>query len=223
MNSMIKKISKIKDFGVFKDFKGNALPEFKKFNLVYGWNYSGKTTLSRVFRCLEKSELHCDYPNATFELESEAVRYDNNFTLKPNTRVFNSDFIKENLKWDTESIELIFLLGEDNIALQTELKNKEIALLSAETELTTLKQLKQDKQTRLDTALTNKARDITNFLSLGRSFNRNTLQQLLETVKGNISSYILNNTEFERYKTQALSMEQKPVITPLSVNIPWTT
>jgi wobble nucleotide-excising tRNase len=55
---MITKINKIKDFGVFKNFKNSGtIPEFKKFNLIYGWNYSGKTMLSRVFRCLEKGEI----------------------------------------------------------------------------------------------------------------------------------------------------------------------
>ncbi len=42
---MITKINKIKDFGVFKSFNGSTLTEFKTFNLIYGWNYSGKTKL----------------------------------------------------------------------------------------------------------------------------------------------------------------------------------
>ncbi|MCF6149614.1 MAG: AAA family ATPase [Candidatus Kuenenia sp.] len=38
---------KIKDFGVFRNFSWQAtIPEFKKYNLIYGWNYSGKTTLT---------------------------------------------------------------------------------------------------------------------------------------------------------------------------------
>lgn len=122
---MITKINKIKDFGVLKNFNGSALPEFKTFNLIYGWNYSGKTTLSRVFRCLEKGKLHDDYLTATFEMENATSKYDNTFTVKPNIRVFNSDFVKENLKWDADNIEPIFLLGAENIELQTELKQKE--------------------------------------------------------------------------------------------------
>ena len=43
---MIRRIQQIKGFGVFVDFQWPAnLPEFKQFNLIYGWNYSGKTTL----------------------------------------------------------------------------------------------------------------------------------------------------------------------------------
>ena len=125
---MITRINKIKDFGVFKNFYGNTLPEFKSFNLIYGWNYSGKTTLSRVFRCLEKGIIHDDYKQAIFELENQSTKYNNTFTIRPNIRVFNSDFIKENLKWDSENIEPIFLLGAENIELQKELKQKETTL-----------------------------------------------------------------------------------------------
>lgn len=209
---MISRIIKIKDFGVFKNFNGSALPEFKTFNLIYGWNYSGKTTLSRVFRCLEKGELHDDYLSANFELENATAKYDNTFAVNPNIRVFNSDFVKENLKWDADNYEPIFLLGAENIELQKELKEKETALSTAETELAEAKRLRTEKQTSLNTALTNKAREITNLLSLGRTFDRDRLIQLVETVKDNVAFYLLSQTDFDRYKAQATSNEQKPLI-----------
>lgn len=216
---MITKINKIKDFGVLKNFNGTSLPEFKTFNLIYGWNYSGKTTLSRVFRCLEKGKLHDDYLTATFEMENATVKYDNTFAVKPNIRVFNSDFVKENLKWDADNIEPIFLLGAENIELQSELKQKENDLATAETELAEANRLRTDKQNRLNTALTNKARDITNLLSLGRTFDRDRLKQLVETVKGNVASYILSQSDFDRYKAQAISNEQKPPIGEITLSI----
>jgi|LQAB01.1.fsa_nt_gi hypothetical protein len=49
---MITKTNKIKDFGVFKNFKNNDIaPEFNKFKLEL---FSQKLMLSRMFRCLEK-------------------------------------------------------------------------------------------------------------------------------------------------------------------------
>lgn len=216
---MITKINKIKDFGVLKNFNGSALPEFKTFNLIYGWNYSGKTTLSRVFRCLEKGKLHDDYLTATFEMENATAKYDNTFAVKPNIRVFNSDFVKENLKWDADNIEPIFLLGAENIELQTELKQKENDLATAQTELAEANRLRTDKQNRLNTALTNKARDITNLLSLGRTFDRDRLKQLVETVKGSVASYTLSQSDFDKYKAQAISNEQKPPIGEITLSI----
>ncbi len=59
---MIQKID-IDKFGIFKDYKwrnsiGNN-PEdiFKRVNIVYGRNYSGKTTLSRIMKCIETKTL----------------------------------------------------------------------------------------------------------------------------------------------------------------------
>lgn len=216
---MITKINKIKNFGIFKNFNGNSLPDFKVFNLIYGWNYSGKTTLSRIFRSLEKGKLHDDYLSATFELESTTTKYDNTFSVKPNIRVFNSDFIKENLKWDSEDIEPIFLLGEENIDLQNGLKTKEESLVIAEQELEEAKRIRSEKENLMNTALTNKAREVTTQLSLGRNFNRDSLRQLVESVKNDVASHILNQTDFDIYNARAISNEQKPTIGVINISI----
>ena len=215
---MITKINKIKDFGVLKNFNGSTLPEFKTFNLIYGWNYSGKTTLSRVFRCLEKGKLHDDYLTATFEFENATAKYDNTFVIKPNIRVFNSDFIKENLKWDSDNIEPIFLLGEENIELQNELKQKEADLGTSETELAESKRLRTEKQNRINGAVTNKARDIGTLLSI-RPFDSRHFLPIVEKVKTSVATYTLSQSDFDKYKAQAISNEQKPTIGEVNFSI----
>jgi wobble nucleotide-excising tRNase len=215
---MITKINKIKDFGVLKNFNGATLPEFKTFNLIYGWNYSGKTTLSRVFRCLENGKLHDDYLTATFEMENSSVKYDNTFAVKPNIRVFNSDFVKENLKWDADNIEPIFLLGAENIELQTELKQKETDLKTAETELSEAKRLRQEKLNRLNGSVTNKARDIGTLLSI-RPFDSRHFLPIVEKVKAAVATHILSPVDFDKLKAQAISNEQKPQIGEITISI----
>lgn len=215
---MITKINKIKDFGVFKNFSGSSLPEFKTFNLIYGWNYSGKTTLSRVFRCLEKGKLHDDYLAATFEMENTTAKYDSTFAVKANIRVFNSDFVKENLKWDADNIEPIFLLGAENIELQTELKQKETDLATAEAELAEAKRLRTEKQNRINGVVTNKARDIGTLLSI-RPFDSRHLLQIIEKVKTAVATYTLSQNDFDKYKAKAISNEQKPPIGEITISI----
>ena len=41
----------IKKFGLYKDYTWNPakMKEFRRVNIIYGRNYSGKTTLSRIF------------------------------------------------------------------------------------------------------------------------------------------------------------------------------
>ena len=107
---MISKISKLKDFGIFHEFTWKTeLSDFKKFNLIYGWNRSGKTTISRVFASCEKK---CTYDKDKFKQYPEngefEVKTDDGTTVK-NTdvatnvlpiKVFNQDFIDENISFD---------------------------------------------------------------------------------------------------------------------------
>ncbi|MFT6213508.1 MAG: wobble nucleotide-excising tRNase, partial [Alphaproteobacteria bacterium] len=51
----VKTIKEIKNFGTYKDFNWNKsqIKELAGINIFYGRNYSGKTTLSRIFRAFE--------------------------------------------------------------------------------------------------------------------------------------------------------------------------
>lgn len=60
---MIKKIN-IGNLGLYQNFQwdlsvrdtpGNNIKEFKKENIIYGRNYSGKTTLSRIIRSISRT------------------------------------------------------------------------------------------------------------------------------------------------------------------------
>ena len=69
---MIKRID-IKNFGSFSEFEWNTslinnnnVSEFKKLNIIYGRNYSGKTTLSRIFSSYEVRKFPENYPNPQF-------------------------------------------------------------------------------------------------------------------------------------------------------------
>lgn len=211
---MIKKINRIKDFGVFHNFSWNAdIPEFKTFNLLYGWNYSGKTTLSRAFRCLELSALHPDYPSATFDFEDTAgTHYDQQFLNPPLIRVFNSDFCRKNLQWDTESMEPIFMLGEDNAVLQQQLKEKKRIIEEEEAGLVSAINATTEKENAMDGKLTDQARAIGTAYAW-RNFRRNDLREYVEEAAADVPTHTLTAAEFDKYKTQAQATEQKPVLT----------
>lgn len=103
---MIKKISSIKNFAVFRNFDWyssiqSSTIEFDKLNIIYGRNYSGKTTLSRIFRCFELGHINEKYADAEFELDCDegSMSCKNLSAHSYQIRVFNKDFIKENLSW----------------------------------------------------------------------------------------------------------------------------
>ena len=139
---MIKKIKSIHNYAVFDDFdwdsnirdKGNNVVEFKKINILYGHNYSGKTTLSRIFRTFEKGCMHEKYLTAQFELEHSGATNLSHETLGACPyviRVYNKDFVGENLRYLTDeegSIKPFAILGEENVEIKKQIEEKEKTL-----------------------------------------------------------------------------------------------
>ena len=149
---MFTKIKKIDNYAVFNDFDWNAavrdkennVVEFKDINIIYGRNYSGKTTLSRMFRSFEKGKLNEKYPNATFEFEhtgTDRMCHLDVANCSYDIRVYNRDYISENLKLliDEEgAIQPFAILGESNVAIENEIAEKE-KILGSEADETGLK------------------------------------------------------------------------------------
>jgi wobble nucleotide-excising tRNase len=159
---MIRRIQHIKAFGVFADFQWPAgLPEFKQFNLIYGWNYSGKTTLSRVFRCFELKLPHVDFTGAQVQLKAEdgTVHHLSAPHAAPAFRVFNSDFVRENLSFADGSAEPILVLGAEDIAKQEALKAKKLEREALNLSMESNVRKKGGKADDIDKALTRYARD----------------------------------------------------------------
>lgn len=142
---MLKKIQYIKKLGVFKDFnwdnevknKGGSIQNFVDINIIYGRNYSGKTTLSRIARALETGALSDKYGSPSFQLkfsDNSDVTFATLSTNDKNIRVFNEDFIKENLRFITnpdDSIEPFAILGDDNNKIEKEIEALEAELGSS--------------------------------------------------------------------------------------------
>lgn len=142
---MLKKIQHIKKLGVFDDFswdsevknKGGAVQNFVDINIIYGRNYSGKTTLSRIARALETRTLSDKYGSPSFQLkfaDNSDVTLAALTTHDKNIRVFNEDFIRDNLRFITnpdDSIEPFAILGDDNNKIEKEIEALEEELGSS--------------------------------------------------------------------------------------------
>lgn len=97
---LISRIIKIKDCPSFIKFEPtNTLPNFKKYNLIYGWNGSGKTSFSRILRSFELKENYYKRPDRSpefeFKLNNENSINQDDLTSFSNIRVFNKDFIND--------------------------------------------------------------------------------------------------------------------------------
>ena len=218
---MIKKITKIKDFGIFQNFNwDSSIPEFKKYNSIYGWNYSGKTTLSRIFRCFELHVLHDYYDSGTFEIENdEGVKYDQS-NLNPlfDVRVFNSDFVEDNLKWEGD-IEPILILGEENIKLQEQLEVNKITLDEKKKTIEKFRRDKWSKEEKIETALTSKAREIKNTLSTIPDYDKTNFKPIVDNVVSAPDTNLLSDEHKQDYLTNYRSTAKEDKIQAVTLSI----
>jgi wobble nucleotide-excising tRNase len=144
---MIKKIDSIKNLAVFKDFiwdncvtDGVGKPvSLSKVNILYGRNYSGKTTLSRIIRALETGVISDKYgaPEFAVSFDDNSTAGRKNLTAHGKTiRVFNEDFVRENLRCMSNPEDSVtpfaVIVGEDNSRIEQEIHDLEDELGSDE-------------------------------------------------------------------------------------------
>ncbi|MBC8745348.1 MULTISPECIES: ATP-binding protein [Paraburkholderia] len=161
----IARIKKLQGYRIFRDFNWDGLPDFGRYNLIYGWNGAGKTSLSSLFRNMQRRQ----------PPESGAVELVIDGNIMTGTdfasgktvsiRVFNRDFVDRNV-FETPGHELppVFYLGEDSSEKQQQI----LALLAQREELSkeqmTLSGQKEAATTELNAFCTSQARSIRNLL-----------------------------------------------------------
>ena len=142
---MIKKIS-INNLAVFQGFdwdkevvdEQGKVCAFKAINVIYGRNYSGKTSLSRILRAMETGKLSDKYQNPSFSVtyvDGSNSEHNNLISHGRKIRVFNEDFVRDNLRFITnpdDSIEPFAILGDDNNKIEKEIETLESELGSKE-------------------------------------------------------------------------------------------
>jgi len=224
----------IEKFGLFNDFRwSNSLDIFKKVNIIYGRNYSGKTTLSRIFRCIETGELHKKYLDGKFNLidnENNTVTQDN-LTCQYKVRVYNKDFISKNLSWLHDDlkgeIEAFTLLGSENIAAKQRIEEIENELGNIEKKTGLLYQQEQKKlsfkkehdrleriQKEVTDLLTQKAnrelKQSTYFVKQGTTYNITNIKDEIAAITNSSKNFILSEEEKELHKKTIDEAEKKP-------------
>jgi len=158
---IIKKFTKIKDFGVFSDFVSpNALPEFKRYNIIYGWNGSGKTTLSKLFSSLNSGNCE-EFSTAQYEIKDDTnVTYSHGQTFSTPIRVFNQEYVDDNVTFTTNSAKPILVLGEENQEIIVQIENDEKEIVAIRGKIDEERRLKTQKSTSKDRLFTDIARTI---------------------------------------------------------------
>ena len=169
---MIDSIDKISGLGVWNNYsKSPNLHNFGHYNIIYGWNGVGKTSLSRLFMVLGGNKID-DFPDleftATTNNKSRITK--NNSTL--NVDVFNEDFIKRNVRFDEHKSNSIRLTLGENIELLNEIEKLQDSYNINEEELKNNNSDIYELRNNINNTFTALARDVTNIANLGRNYNR---------------------------------------------------
>lgn len=195
----IKRINRITDIGIYKDFswKNENLSDFKDFNLIFGWNYSGKTTLSRIFDCLRDPKMAARL-GGTFELVDENG---NNFSSKnvpesQNCRVFNRDFIEKNFRQsDFHKAPAVFIVGDKAANTRRRIDDLKSRKRCVDLIATKFGEGIKDWDHRVNDGLKREAARSIGELVSDRNFNRLKLDEILQTVEAAPTDYLLEDTD----------------------------
>jgi wobble nucleotide-excising tRNase len=136
----------IGSFGSFTDLTwrkslkdaGKNVQNFKRLNILYGRNYSGKTTLSRIFRALETGHIPLNYVGSNFTVRGDKGEVTQAGIVGHgyDVRVYNRDFVNENLSFlvnqTNGEIKTFAIVGEKNKELEDAIAAIQFKLGSAE-------------------------------------------------------------------------------------------
>ena len=233
----------------FKDFKwdttlrdnGNNIITFAETNIFYGRNGSGKTTISRILRALETGRLSDKYFSPEFCVEFDDSSQMTQHGLAPHNhciRVFNEDFVNENLKFfidENAAISSFAVLGDDNARIEIQITQLEDAIGNKEQNTGLYAILNQAEQAlieansnldthkrELENLLNNKSNDENNGIRNkpqlfgDQNYNKRKLETEISLVKQ--GNYILSDEEQSSLKT-IIKEESKNQIPSLSIPV----
>ncbi|RVY53972.1 AAA family ATPase [Helicobacter pylori] len=107
-------IKKIKSFKAFCGLDAIEMGEFKDYNVIFGNNGCGKTSLTRAFELLIPKNKHIEKYRTISTAESPSIEFeckDKSYKIEPNSNIgalsfkieiYNSDFLHNNVPFNSE-------------------------------------------------------------------------------------------------------------------------
>lgn len=183
-----KKINYIKQFWSFKNFKWDEsnINEFHdKWNIIYGINWSWKTTLSELIRSISQWEYTNDikYKDENhlwkFKITSDLWEFrENNYSENRNIKVFNKRFVEENVfcKWWAKPI---ILIAENSWEIEEKINIISDRISNLEDYKLQLSKKKDYNQQNINKEMMQCWQQIANDIN-DKTFNRTKVEQILQ-------------------------------------------
>ena len=137
---VFKSLRRIRNVGRFVDWSPDPeVPKLRRFNLFYGFNGSGKTSITRALGDLglppgERKRLGTGRVTIELDDDSTIEEASEAQALRGRIFVFSTDFVRDNFKWNESTANPVFYLGEEQAELAEKLASlkDELAERSAE-------------------------------------------------------------------------------------------
>lgn len=222
----ISRLSKIRNHRVFRDFVWpNELPTFGQFNVIYGWNGTGKTTLSSLFahlqdgRAITQGEVEFELDNGDKISGSEIPH-----TTVPPLRVFNRDFVAKTIESIGQSnVAPIYFLGTESIDQQKQVEGLKKELESAHEAVTKAETAKGTADKALDDFCIEKGKLIREAL-LGSAqhanYDKRHFREAVTKLKDTSPQTVPLSVEQKESLRKKKELQAKPSISPVTVPTP---
>jgi wobble nucleotide-excising tRNase len=144
-------IARLRHPGVFRDFTWpQDLPPFSRYNLIYGWNGSGKTTISKMLRALETRTAPAN-GEVTLSINGADVRSHQFGQATLPVRVFNRDFVSDSVfSVAGGDVPPILVVGKESVEKQKAVERLKKDLANAQAALESGRSKKRDAERALD-------------------------------------------------------------------------
>ena len=223
----IQRISRLIHPSVLRDFTWPAeLPNFGRWNLIYGWNGSGKTTLSRIFRHLE-NQTQPMHGRVSLRVDGREVEGDEFPNTSIPIRVFNRDFINESVfPVGDADVPPIYVLGRDSVQKQQEIGRLREQVLQYQSNLDDARTDRRQVEGELDRHCTFRGRNVKESLRVSgpgayNNFDKADYRRRADEMisADNQSEFILDDATLQRLAS--LHRETiKPKVRPIPYRFP---
>jgi wobble nucleotide-excising tRNase len=210
-----------------RDFTWAAeLPTFGRYNLIYGWNGSGKTIISKLFRALETGTAPSTGEVTLFINGADVSGYDFAQAALP-VRVFNRDFVTESVfPLGGGEVPPILVVGKESVEKQKDVEQLRKTLTDAQTALESGRSEKRNAERALDRHCIDRAAVIKDTLrssgsnpynNYDKSSFRDRAKKMLEA--GDREAHRLSESNRDKLLAQRRA-SPKPKLQPLMYQLP---
>lgn len=216
---MIIRINRLSNFANYRQFQWGNNANFTKCNLIYGWNYSGKTTLSRLFQILTNPANLSQWRGCQFEIEllNGTKLTQANLVNSPRIKVFNRDFIQSNFQQEHKA-PAVFIVGGNTIDLRNRITRLNKHEINTNATKSKLNESYQQFKRELDSLGTSHASFVAT-LTGDKTYNRTKLTAEINRIKAAPHLFILTEEALQAKVSLLRSTQDWKDIDPV-LNLP---